>query len=108
LTALDRGGCVAPMPAARAKIEQLIQTAPASLNYIFGFWTVVTLTAHLASQGLQLSRASLRRVLHALDYRWRRPRHAFSETRSGCQDAALERALVAGADRGDHPGAGRV
>jgi len=62
--------------AARAKIEQLIQTAPASLNYIFGFWTVVTLTAHLASQGLQLSQASLRRVLHALDYRWRRPRHA--------------------------------
>jgi hypothetical protein len=42
---------------------------------VIGFWTVVTVTTHLASLGLQLSRATLRRLLHDLDYRWRRPRH---------------------------------
>ena len=62
--------------AAREVIQQQVESGPAAAGYIFGFWTLVTLASHLAAcLGLYLSRATLRRVLLALDYRWRRPRH---------------------------------
>lgn len=60
---------------ARTTLLHLVETSPAGFGYLCGFWTVVTLAAHLASLGLHLGQASLRRVLHELDYRWRRPRH---------------------------------
>jgi transposase len=61
---------------ARETIRRTVAVAPAAAGYGFGFWTVVTLSAHLAQQyGLHLSCSALRRVLQALDYRWRRPRH---------------------------------
>jgi transposase len=62
---------------AREVIRQQMETPPAAAGYIFGYWTVVTLCSHLAYRlGLCLSRATVRRVLWALDYRWRRPRHS--------------------------------
>jgi transposase len=62
--------------AARKVIRQQLEKSPAACGYLFGFWTVVTLTAHLAKCfGLCLSQTTVRRVLWALDYRWRRPRH---------------------------------
>jgi transposase len=62
---------------AREAIRLQVESTPSAFGYAFGFWTVVSLCAHLATQlGLCLSGATLRRVLHALDYRWRRPRHA--------------------------------
>jgi transposase len=63
--------------AARETIRQQLDKGPAQAGYVFGFWTVVTLAAHLAScLGLQLSLPTLRRALLGLGYRWRRPRHA--------------------------------
>jgi transposase len=60
--------------AAHATIRQQMEQAPAAAGYVFGCWTVVTLCAHLAQRlGVQLSPATVRKVLLALDYRWRRP-----------------------------------
>lgn len=61
---------------ARETIERAAEGGPAQAGYILGFWTLVTLAGHLAAcLGLKLSRATLRRALLALDFRWRRPRH---------------------------------
>jgi transposase len=64
-------------PVAQETIRQQLATAPPEHGYLFGCWTLVTLAAHLAAQyGLRLSRATVRRALLALEFRWRRPRHA--------------------------------
>lgn len=69
-----------PAAAAREAIRQQIERPPAAAGYSFGFWTVVTLCGHLAQHlSLRLSRATVRRVLLALGYRWRRPQHALPE-----------------------------
>lgn len=61
---------------AQEQIRQAVQTQPSALGYIFGFWTVVTLCAHLlVTIRVPVSTATVRRVLWRLDYRWRRPRH---------------------------------
>lgn len=63
--------------AAHDSVRQQMEHPPAVAGYIFGFWTVATLCAHLAARcGLTLSPSIVRRVLHALDYRWRRPQLA--------------------------------
>ncbi len=62
-------------PAARRLIRQTIEQPPAESGHPFGYWTTRTLAAHLAqTAGARLSAATVRRVLHALRYRWRRPR----------------------------------
>ncbi|MDO8730951.1 MAG: IS630 family transposase [Actinomycetota bacterium] len=62
--------------AAREFIEREVENGPAPTQYIFGLWTLVTLAGHLAEcLGLKVSQATLRRVILALDFRWRRPRH---------------------------------
>ena len=75
----DRPRCGRPPKAgvvAQQHIRQTVATEPSQLGYIFGFWTVVALCAHLAaSLGLNVSTATVRRVLWKLGYRWRRPRH---------------------------------
>jgi transposase len=75
----DRPRCGRPRKAgvvAQEQIRQSVITQPSRLGYLFGFWTVVTLCAHLVSSlRLDLSRATVRRVLWRLGYRWRRPRH---------------------------------
>ncbi|MBI4497106.1 MAG: IS630 family transposase [Chloroflexi bacterium] len=66
--------------AARQTIAEQVTTPPSAAGYACGFWTVVTLAAHLATGfGLKLSRATLRRVLLALDFCWRRPRHVLPD-----------------------------
>lgn len=61
--------------AAREVIRQQLEKPPSEFGYLLGFWTLVTLTAHLAGKlGLSLSQATVRRVLCSLDLRWRRPR----------------------------------
>ena len=62
-------------PAAQQLICQTIEQPPAECGHPFGYWTTQTLAAHLArATGVRLSAATVRRVLHALRYRWRRPR----------------------------------
>lgn len=61
---------------AQEQVRQTVRSSPSALGYIFGFWTIVTLCAHLfRCTGLKLSGATMRRVLVGLDYSWRRPRH---------------------------------
>lgn len=61
---------------AQQQIRQTVATQPSQLGYLFGFWTVVALCAHLATSfGLEVSTATVRRLLWKLGYRWRRPRH---------------------------------
>lgn len=65
---------------AQEQIRQTVATQPAQMGYVFGFWTVVTLCAHLAmSLGLKVSTSTVRRVLWKLGYRWRRPRHVLPQ-----------------------------
>jgi transposase len=61
---------------AQEVIRHQLATPPSTLGYAIGYWTLVTLTAHLVSAcGLPVSRATVRRTLQALGYVWRRPRH---------------------------------
>ena len=61
---------------AHAAIRHVLEQGPAGHGYLFGYWTVVTLVSHLARHwGVQLSRATVRRAMLALEFRWRRPRH---------------------------------
>jgi transposase len=63
-------------PVARTLIRHVVEQAPPDLGYGFTCWTVATLAAYLAQRlAVPLSAATVRRVLHALTYRWRRPRH---------------------------------
>jgi transposase len=62
--------------AARTLIRHSVEQPPAALGYRFGYWTAATVASHLARTcGVHLSAATVRHVLHALTYRWRRPRH---------------------------------
>lgn len=61
---------------ARETIRQVMQQGPAGHGYLFGYWTIVTMIGHLAERcGLSLSRATVRRALLSLEFRWRRPRY---------------------------------
>lgn len=62
--------------AARAVIRHQLASPPSALGYAIGYWTSLTLTAHLVGTcGLRVSRTTVRRTLHVLGYVWRRPRH---------------------------------
>jgi transposase len=63
-------------PAARVFIRHWVERPPAESGYRFSSWTAATLAAHLAGRGgVHVSAATMRRVLHALTYQWRRPRY---------------------------------
>jgi transposase len=66
--------------AAREAIRRAVERPPGDAGYAFGCWSVVTLCGHLAGRlGLALSRATVRRALIGLGYRWRRPKHVLPE-----------------------------
>lgn len=61
---------------AREEIGRTLDRTPTDCGYLAGYWTVAMLTAYLATvHSLTLSRTTVRRMLHGLDYGWRRPRH---------------------------------
>jgi len=64
------------MPEQDKRIAQVVEKGPAVLGCLMAVWTVVSLCAHLAGLGIQIGPATLRRRLHALGFRWRRPRWA--------------------------------
>lgn len=58
-------------------LDQAADQAPSACGYLAGYWTVAMLALHLTTRlGTVLSPTTVRRALRALDYRWRRPRHA--------------------------------
>jgi transposase len=69
-------------PETRDAVEQalagLMPTAPTEHGYRHPAWTTPLLLAHLRRQGVEASDTTVRRALHALGYRWKRPRFVLS------------------------------
>ena len=63
----------------RARLEQLLDEEPEAHGYKTVGWTVPLLAIHFADvEGVPVSETTLRRVLHALGYRWKRPRYVLA------------------------------
>jgi len=63
----------------RARLEQLLDEEPEAYGYKTVGWTVPLLAIHFAAvEGVPVSETTLRRVLHALGYRWKRPRYVLA------------------------------
>lgn len=61
--------------AADEAIARLLETDPRKLGYRTTAWTVPLLQRHLReAEGHEVSGSTLRRALHGLGYRWKRPR----------------------------------
>ena len=56
----------------------LMPTAPTTHGYRHPAWTTPLLLAHLRRQGVEASDTTVRRALHRLGYRWKRPRFVLS------------------------------
>lgn len=69
-------------PATRDAVEEalagLMPTAPTDHGYRHPAWTTPLLMAHLRRQGVEASDTTVRRALHRLGYRWKRPRFVLS------------------------------
>jgi transposase len=60
-------------------LAELMPTAPTGHGYRHPAWTAPLLVAHLAREyELAASEATVRRALHGLGYRWKRPRFVLS------------------------------
>ncbi len=63
----------------RGRLEQLLTEAPEEHGYRAVGWTVPLLAAHFAGvERVPVSETTLRRVLRALGYRWKRPRYVLA------------------------------
>lgn len=60
------------------RIPQLLETSPGEFGYRHAEWTAGLLQAQLAREGSDASEGSIRRALHQLGYRWKRPRYVLS------------------------------
>jgi transposase len=70
-------------PALRETVQQILaatlEASPDSFGYRATGWTVPLLQVHLREQHqIEASDSTLRRGLHALGYRWKRPRYVLS------------------------------
>jgi len=63
----------------RARLEQLLGEPPDAYGYKTIGWTVPLLAVHFAEvEHVPVSETTLRRVLHVLGYRWKRPRYVLA------------------------------
>lgn len=61
----------------RQVIKETMSQPPTEAGYNFTYWTIPLLAQHLKETlGKQLCHETIRQHLHALDFRWRRPRWA--------------------------------
>ena len=59
-------------------LDGLLRQKPSALGYQSPGWTLSLLATHLQGRcGHRPSRSTLRRRLHALGWRWKRPRYVF-------------------------------
>jgi transposase len=69
-------------PATRDAVEEalaaLMPSAPTDHGYRHPAWTTPLLLAHLGRHGVRASDTTVRRALHRLGYRWKRPRFVLS------------------------------
>ena len=59
-------------------LAELLPTAPTDHGYRHPAWTTPLLLAHLTRRGVAASDTTVRRALHRLGYRWKRPRFVLS------------------------------
>jgi transposase len=64
--------------AVAGQLAELMPSAPTDHGYRHPAWTAPLLMAHLARQGVEASDTTVRRALHRLGYRWKRPRFVLS------------------------------
>ena len=55
-------------------VTKLLDTQPRDYGYRQAEWTVPLIQGHLAEQRIQASGTTIRKQLHRLGYRWKRPR----------------------------------
>lgn len=66
---------------AEARLRGLLTKTPESFGYQSHSWTVALLRSHLAAHdGISVSQETLRRRLHQMNFRWKRPKHVYSTT----------------------------
>lgn len=72
---VHRGGPVKLGPAAEAMLTTLLASDPQAHGHRATGWTVPLLQGELAAQGTVVGERTIRRALHRLGYRWKRPRY---------------------------------
>jgi transposase len=60
------------------QLAELMPSAPTDHGYRHPAWTTPLLLAHLTRDGVEASDTTVRRALHRLGYRWKRPRFVLS------------------------------
>lgn len=95
--------------AQRVRLEQLLDEAPETHGYKAVGWTAPLLAHHFtAVEGVPVSETTLRRVLHALGYRWKRPRYVLARRdpeRAGKKDGPGAGGRARAARGAEHRGA---
>src|SRR5262245_57422134 len=69
------GGQVKLDAAAESRLEELLATDPQAHGHRATGWTVALLRVELANAGVGVADRTVRRALHRLGYRWKRPRY---------------------------------
>jgi transposase len=64
--------------AVAGQLAELMPSAPTDHGYRHPAWTAPLLLAHLTRNGVGASDTTVRRALHRLGYRWKRPRFVLS------------------------------
>lgn len=94
----------------RARLEQLLGEEPERYGYKATGWTVPLLAIHFADvEHVAVSETTLRRVLHALGYRWKRPRYVLARRdpeREGTKAGARGRGGARAGRGAEHRSAG--
>lgn len=78
----SRSGRPSPLHALEdQQIKELLAASPEKQGYRSTLWTVALLRGHIQRHfGIAVSDETLRRYLHRLKYRWKRPRYIYQPT----------------------------
>jgi transposase len=81
------GRPAAQRDAAAEAIRATLATRPTDHGYRHPGWTAELLRRHLEHSGVSVSRTTVRRALHGLGYRWKRPRHSLARRKPAWRQA---------------------
>jgi transposase len=90
--------------AARDLLRAVLPQSPLDHGYPVTAWTVADLTDLLGRRGWVVSGATVNRTLHAMGYRYRRPRHDLTHRQDADAVASAKHALAELQKRGLLPG----
>lgn len=90
-----RGGRPSKLPpAARALLTEALETEPGAYGYPVATWTIADLTDLLRQRGWVVAPGTVNRVVHALGYVHRRPRHDLRHRQDVEAVASAQRVLA--------------